>query len=69
MTKAASIPVVTPVALTDDVTAMADYVRSEQGRAAIDRGLADIKESRVMIGKGSLSKELNRRATARRGNR
>jgi hypothetical protein len=64
-TKTASIPAVTPVALTDDVTAMADYVRSKQGRAAIDRGLSDIKEGRVFVGRGSLSAELARRASSR----
>ena len=33
---------VAPVALTDDLTAMTDYARSPEGRAAIERGLADI---------------------------
>jgi hypothetical protein len=64
-TKAGSVPVVTPVALTRDVTEMVDYVRSEPGRAAIDRGLRDINESRVLTGKGSLAKELDRRAMDR----
>lgn len=34
----------TPVALTDDVAEMADYVRSREGRAAIEAGLLDIQE-------------------------
>jgi hypothetical protein len=58
---------VAPVALTDDLTAMADYARSPEGRAAIERGLADIREGRAIEGKGALSAELKRRAEARRG--
>ena len=57
---------VTPVALTDDLTAMTDYVRSPEGRGAIERGVADIGQGRVIEGKGALSAELKRRAAARR---
>jgi predicted transcriptional regulator len=46
---------------------MADYARSPEGRAAIERGLADIREGRAIEGKGALSAELKRRAEARRG--
>jgi DNA-directed RNA polymerase subunit E'/Rpb7 len=42
---------------------MADYARSEQGLAVLDRGISDIKEGRVLIGRGSLSAELTRRAS------
>jgi hypothetical protein len=64
MTKTLPIPTVTPVPLTDDVAAMADYVRSAKGREAIERGLSDIKHGRVIA--GALSPELKRRAASRR---
>ncbi len=57
---------VTPVALTDDYAAMADYARSAEGRAAIERGVADIQQGRIIEGVGALSAELKRRAEARR---
>ena len=57
---------VAPVALTDDLAAMADYARSTEGRAAIERGLADIRQGRFIEGKDALSTELKRRAEARR---
>ena len=57
---------VTPVALTDDHAAMADYARSAEGRAAIERGVADIRHGRIIEGAGALSAELKRRAEARR---
>ncbi len=66
MTKEAEKLDVTPVALTDDITAMADYTRSPEGRAAIECGLADIRQGRIIEGKGALSAELKRRAEARR---
>ena len=68
MAKTASIPGAAPVAL-GDATAMADYARSEGGLAALDRGISDIKEGRVLIGRGSLSVELTRRASTRRNGR
>lgn len=55
-----------PVVLTDGVAAMADYVRSPEGHAAIARGLADISEGRVIIGRDALADELNSRAAKRR---
>jgi hypothetical protein len=66
MTKVQEKPDVTPVALTDDLTAMTDYVRSLEGRKAIERGLADIQHGRIIEGKDALSTELKRRAEARR---
>jgi hypothetical protein len=57
---------VTPVALTDDHAAMADYARSPEGRTAIERGLADVRQGRIIEGKGALSAELKRRAESRR---
>lgn len=57
---------VTPIALTDDLTAMADYVSSAEGRAAIARGIADIQQGRIIEGQGALSTELKRRAEMRR---
>jgi hypothetical protein len=66
MTKTVPTPTVTPVALTDDVAAMADYVRSAEGREAIERGLSDIKHGRVLAGANALSPELKRRAASRR---
>jgi hypothetical protein len=56
----------TPVALTDDVAEMADYVRSREGREAIEMGLRDIQEGRTLEGKGMLANELKRRAKERR---
>jgi hypothetical protein len=66
MTKVEEKLDVTPVALTDDHAAMADYARSPEGRAAIEHGLADIRHGRFIEGKGALSAELKRRAEARR---
>lgn len=66
MSAAAQKPSATPVALTDDVTAMAAYVRSPEGRAAIERGLADLREGRTIEGNDALATELKRRAAARR---
>jgi predicted transcriptional regulator len=66
MTKVQEKLDVTPVALTDDLTAMTDYVRSPEGRGAIKRGLADIRHGRIIEGKDALSTELKRRAEARR---
>lgn len=59
-------PAASPVVLTDELTAMAAYVRSPEGRAAIERGRADIREGRTIAGKDALATELNRRAAARR---
>jgi hypothetical protein len=53
-------------ALTDELTGMDGYLLTEQGRAAIRRGLCDIKEGRVLVGLGSLKAELARRASTRR---
>ena len=66
MTKVEEKLDITPVALTDDVAAMADYARSTEGRTAIERGLADIRHGRFIEGAGALSAELKRRAAARR---
>ncbi len=66
MTKVEEELDVMPVVLTDDLMAMADYTRSPDGRAAIERGLADIREGRIIEGKDALSAELKRRAEARR---
>jgi hypothetical protein len=66
MTKTVPTPAITPVALTDDVAAMADYVRSAKGREVIERGLSDIKHGRVIAGTDALSQELKRRAASRR---
>lgn len=57
---------VTPVAFTNDVAEMADYVRSAEGRSAIENGLRDIQENRTVKGKGTLAAELKRRAEMRR---
>ena len=57
---------VTPVLITDDFTEMADYVRTTEGRLAIERGLTDIREGRVIDGRGALATELGRRAGERR---
>ncbi len=56
----------TPVAFTNDVAEMADYVRSPEGRAAIENGLLDIQEGRTIESKGALAAELKRRAEVRR---
>ena len=56
----------TPIALTDDVAEMADYVRGREGREAIEAGLLDIQEGRTLGGKGTLAAELKRRAKERR---
>jgi hypothetical protein len=66
MTKIFPTPTVAPVALTDGVAAMADYVRSAEGREAIERGLSDIKHGRVISGTNALAAELKRRAAGRR---
>jgi hypothetical protein len=56
----------TPVAFADDAGRMADYVRSAEGRASIERGLADIRQGRTLEGKDALACELKRRAAIRR---
>jgi len=66
MTKLADRMDVAPIALTDEVTGMADYVRSPEGREAIERGLSDIRQGRIIEGEGALAIELNRRAGIRR---
>jgi hypothetical protein len=66
MTKILPTPTIAPVALTDDVAAMADYVRSAEEREAIERGLSDIKHGRVIAGADALAPELKRRAASRR---
>jgi hypothetical protein len=66
MTKTVPTPTVTPVALTDDVAAMAGYVRSAKGREAIEHGLSDIKHGRVIAGANALASELKRRSANRR---
>lgn len=55
-----------PVALTDEVAAMTDYVRSPSGRATIERGLSEIRQGRVIEGKDALAVELKKRAAIRR---
>jgi hypothetical protein len=67
MTAAGKKTAAMPVALTDDVTAMAAYVRSPEGKAAIERGRADLREGRIVEGANALAIELKRRAAARRG--
>ena len=57
---------VTPIAFTDDLAEMADYVRSPEGRAAIERGRQEIEEGRMFEGNGALASELKRRARERR---
>jgi hypothetical protein len=54
------------VALTDDITSMADYVRTDAGQKAIKRGLSDIKNNRVYEGVDALAIELKQRAEVRR---
>jgi len=66
MAKVADKMDVTPVAFTDDLAEMADYVRSPEGRAAIERGLQDIEDGRMFEGRGALAVELKRRADERR---
>jgi hypothetical protein len=66
MTRTNSTPLDAAVRLTDDVADMAAYLRTEEGRAAIRRGVKDIEEGRVLAGEGSLEAELVRRALARR---
>jgi len=66
MTKILPTPTVTPAALTDDVAAMTDYVRSAKGREAIEHALSDIKHGRVIAGANVLAPELKRRAASRR---
>ena len=58
--------VVTPIALTDELAAMSNYVRSLEGRAAIERGIADIHQGRTIEGTGVLAVELTARAIRRR---
>ena len=57
---------VTPVAFTNDVAEMADYVRGPRSRAEIEGGLRDIQEGRTIEGRGALAAELTRRAETRR---
>jgi len=66
MSKLAEKLDVTPVAFTDEVAEMADYVRSPEGRTAIEDGLLDLQEGRTIEGKGVLAAELKRRAEVRR---
>ena len=66
MTKVAENPETAPVEFADDVRAIADYVRSAEGREVIARGLADIREGRNIEDKDALKVELTRRAAARR---
>jgi hypothetical protein len=67
MTKVAEPNIeIASVALTDEFTAMADYVRRRDGREAIRRRLADIREGRIIEGRDALAVELNRRADLRR---
>ncbi len=54
------------VAMTDDVAEMADYVRSREGREAIEAGLRDFQEGMTLDGRGTLSTELKKRAKERR---
>ncbi len=66
MTKVAEKPEPAPIAFTEDVTAMADYVRSVEGRETIERGRSDVRRGRIIEGENALAVELRRRATARR---
>lgn len=66
MTKVVEKPEPTPIAFTQDVTGMADYVRSVEGREAIERGLSDVRQDRVIKGENALAVELSRRAAIRR---
>ncbi|MGI8570303.1 MAG: hypothetical protein ACR2KT_15265 [Methylocella sp.] len=66
MTTTADRTDVTPIAITDDLTAVADYVRSPEGREAIERGLSDIEHGRIFEGKNALAIELKQRAAIRR---
>ena len=66
MSKLAEKLDVTPVAFTDEVAEMADYVRSTEGRTAIEDGLLDLQEGRTIEGEGALAAELKRRAEVRR---
>lgn len=56
---------VTPIAFTDELAAMADYVRSPEGRVAIERGREDIRQGRFIEGTNALANELKRRAALR----
>ena len=56
MTKIEEKLEIAPVALTDDFAAMADYARSPEGRAAVERGLADIRQGRFIEGPGALAR-------------
>jgi predicted transcriptional regulator len=67
MTKVTEKIAATPAALTDETAEMADYVRTPDARAAIERGLADIRQGRTIGGKDVLAAELKRRAAVRRG--
>ncbi len=69
MNKTSSPPPDAAVALTPEATGMADYLRTEDGHAAIRRGLKDIEDGRVLVGSGSLEAELARRASSRRNGR
>ncbi len=62
MTKVVEKPEPTPIAITEDVTAMVDYVRSVEGREAIERGLSDVRKGLVINGENALAVELSRRA-------
>jgi hypothetical protein len=55
-----------PGSRTEDMTGMADCVRSLEGRAAIERGRADIREGRLIAGENALAGEVHRRAAKRR---
>jgi hypothetical protein len=57
---------VTPALISDDFAEMTDYVRTAEGRRAIERGFSDIREGRVIDEKGSLSADLGRWAGERR---
>ena len=46
---------VTAIALTDDVTVVADYVHNAEGRAASDRGLFNIEQGRVFVRENTLA--------------
>ncbi len=54
------------VPMTDDVAEMADYVRSREGREAIESGLRDFQEGMTLDGRGALASELKKRARERR---